>query len=97
MLTVTARAKARLLQALKQQTSDRDKAIRLVLAPCLSQPLGFILDEQEEGDQVVKAEDGRSVLLLGPKVGAALENSLIDYCDTDMGAAFTLCRLGPIH
>lgn len=97
MLTVTGRAKERLIQALSQQTTDPDKAIRLILAPCPSQPLGFILDEQEEGDQVVKADDGRKVLLLGPSVGAALEDSLIDYCETDMGAAFTVCRLGPIH
>ncbi len=97
MLTITGRAKARLVQALKQQTTDPDKAIRLILAPCPTQPLGFILDEREEGDQVVKAEDGSNVLLLGPNVGAALSNSLIDYCETDMGAAFTLCRLGPVH
>ena len=62
MLTVTGRAKARLVEALKQHTVDPDKAIRLVLAPSLSTPLGFILDEQEDGDLVVRAEDGSSAL-----------------------------------
>ena len=97
MLTVTGRAKARLVQALRQQTSDPEKAIRLVIAPCISTPLGFILDEQEEGDQVVKAEDGSKVLLLGPSVGAALDNSLIDYCETPRGTTFTLRKLGPVQ
>jgi Fe-S cluster assembly iron-binding protein IscA len=97
MLTLTGRARARLVEALRQQTTDPEKAIRLVLAPSLSQPVGFILDNQEEGDQVVKAEDGSKVLLLGPSVGAALDNSLIDYCETSMGAAFTLCKLGPVQ
>ena len=85
MLIVTGRAKARLVQALRQQTADPEKAIRLVLAPSPSRPLGFILDDQEEGDQVVNAEDGSKVLLMGPSVGAALDNSLIDYCETSMG------------
>jgi Fe-S cluster assembly iron-binding protein IscA len=97
MLTITGRAKARLAEALKEQTADPDKAIRLVLAPSVSTPLGFILDEREEGDQEVRAEDGRTVLLMGPSVGAALEDSLIDYCETPMGAAFTLCKLGPVQ
>ena len=97
MLTVTGRAKARLVQALRQQTADPEKAIRLVLAPSPSKPLGFILDDQAEGDQVVKAEDGSKVLLMGPSVSAALDNSLIDYCETSMGAAFTLCKLGPVQ
>lgn len=97
MLTVTGRARARLVQVLKQQTTDPGKAIRLVLAPSPSRALGFILDDQEEGDQVVKAEDGSKVLLLGPSVGAALDNTLIDYCETSMGAAFTLCKVGPVQ
>jgi Fe-S cluster assembly iron-binding protein IscA len=97
MLTVTGRAKARLVEALRQQTTDPDKAIRLVLAPSPTTPLGFILDDQEDGDQVVKAEDGSKVLLLGPSVGAALDSSMIDYCETAMGATFTLCRLGPVQ
>jgi Fe-S cluster assembly iron-binding protein IscA len=97
MVTVTGRAKERLVQALRKQTKDPDKAIRLVLAPSPFTPLGFILDEQEEGDQVVRAEDGSKVLLLGPSVGAALDHSLIDYCETELGAAFTLARLGPVH
>ncbi len=97
MLTITGRAKARLVHVLRQQTLDPGKAIRLVLAPSLSTPLGFILDEQEEGDQVVKAEDGSNVLLLGPSVGSALEDSLIDYLETPMGDAFTLCKLGPVQ
>lgn len=97
MLTVTKRARARLAQALRQQTEDPDKAIRLILAPSLFAPIAFILDEQEEGDQVVKDEEGENVLLLGPSVGAALEGSVIDYCETDIGCAFTLCKLGPVN
>lgn len=97
MLTVTKRAKARLLQALRQQTADPDKAIRLILAPSLFSPIGFILDEQEEADHVVRDEDGRKVLLVAPTVGAALEESVIDYCETHAGSAFTLCRFGPVN
>lgn len=97
MLTVTKRAKARLAEAIRQQTEDPNKAIRLILAPSLFSPIAFILDEQEEGDQVVKDEDGDNVLLLGPSVGAALDDSIIDYCETNMGCAFTLGKLGPVN
>lgn len=97
MLTLTGRAKARLLKALRQRTMDPEKAIRVVLAPCPSTPLGFILDKQEEGDQVITAENGRKVLLLGPCVGAALVDAMIDYCETPWGTAFTLCKLGPVQ
>jgi Fe-S cluster assembly iron-binding protein IscA len=98
MLTVTKRAKARLVQARRQQTEDPNKAIRLILAPSLFSPVAFILDEQEEGDQVVRDEYGDKVLLLGPSVGATLDDSLIDYCETQSGSCtFTLVKIGPVN
>ena len=97
MLTVTRRAEARLKQTLREETVDPGKAIRLVLAPSPFTPFGFIVDEQVEGDQVVKAEDGSRVLIVGPAVGAALEDSVMDYRETHMGSAFTLAKVGPVN
>jgi Fe-S cluster assembly iron-binding protein IscA len=97
MLTVTKRAEARLKQTLREETADPDKAIRLVLAPSPFTPFGFIVDEKVEGDQVVRAEDGSNVLIVGPAVGAALEDSVVDYRETHKGSAFTLSKLGPVN
>jgi len=97
MLTVTPRAKARLKQALRQQTANPDKAIRLILAPSLFAPFGFIVDQQEEGDHVIEAEDGSKVLIVAPAVGAALDESVMDYRETSLGSAFTLSKVGPVN
>jgi Fe-S cluster assembly iron-binding protein IscA len=97
VLTVTERAKERLWKTLKQETKDPGKAIRLILAPSPVAPFGFIVDDPEEGDHVIQAEDGSRVLLLGPAVRAALNDSVIDYRETCMGLAFTLARMGPVN
>ena len=97
MLTVTERAKERLWKTLRQETTDPDKAIRLILAPSPVAPFGLIVDDPEEGDLVIQTKDGSGVLLLGPAVRAALNDSIIDYRETCMGLAFTLAKVGPVN
>jgi Fe-S cluster assembly iron-binding protein IscA len=97
MLTVTERARERLWKTLRQETTDPGKAIRLILAPSPASPFGFIVDDPEEGDHIIQAEDGSGVLLLGPVVRAALNDSIIDYRETCMGLAFTLSKVGPVN
>jgi Fe-S cluster assembly iron-binding protein IscA len=97
MLTVTRRARVKLRQTLREATTDPDKAIRLVLVPSPFMPFGFVVDGQEEGDQVVESDDGSKVLIVGPAVGAALADSIMDYCETHTGSAFTLSRVGPVN
>ena len=73
------------------------EAIRLILAPSPVSPFGFIVDDPEEGDHIIQAEDGSGVLLLAPVVRAALNDSIIDYRETCMGLAFTLSKVGPVN
>lgn len=97
MLTVTRKARVKLRQTLRQATTDPDKGIRLVLVPSPFVPFGFVVDGQEEGDQVVESEDGSKVLIVGPAVGAALTDAVMDYSETQMGSAFTLSKVGPVN
>jgi len=97
MVTVSGRARQKLLEALQEHNQDPDKALRLVLAPSMEYPLGFILDYHEEADRTVESEDGVKILLVGPAVAAALSGVIIDYQDSDHGEGFTLTRVEPVN
>lgn len=97
MLTVTKKARAKLKEALEEEQAQPDKAIRLVLTSSFVSPLNFIIDEEGEGDQVVRSDDGTKVLLIGPTLHTALEGMVIDYLPTVEGSAFTVSRREPVN
>lgn len=97
MVSVTGKARRKLMETLREQSGDPDKALRLVVAPSLEAPLGFIVDDPEAGDRAVTSEEGATLLLVGPVVAAALRGVLIDYEDSPEGERFTLSQTGPVN
>jgi len=97
MVSVTGKARKKLLETLREQSGDPEKALRLVVAPSLDVPLGFIVDAPEAGDRAVRSEEGATLLLVGPAVAAALRGVLIDYEDSPEGERFTLSQAEPVN
>ena len=97
MITVTEKAKAKLTETLREQDAGPGRALRVVIAPSIQYPLGFVVDEQELGDQALSDDKGETLLLLGPAVAAALHETVIDYEETPEGEAFTVSKNVPVH
>ena len=97
MIVITAKAKEKLEEILRQETTDRHKAMRIITTPSSEKPLGFVVDEEDESDLVVESEEGRCVLLIGPGMGAALQGSVIDYGETETRPGFIVYKKGYIN
>jgi len=98
MVTVSQKARKKLMETLREQSEDPEKALRLVVAPSLDAPLGFIVDAPEAGDRTVTSEEGAPLLLAGPAVAAALRGVSIDFEeDSTKGERFTLSRGEPVN
>jgi Fe-S cluster assembly iron-binding protein IscA len=98
MISVTDKAKEKLLEALREQQAEPGSVLRVVLAPSIHYPLGFVVDEQEEGDHTVDLMEGVTLLILGPAVAAALQGTVIDYQESPQGEEyFTVSRNMPIN
>ena len=95
MLTVTAPAKEKLEEALQEQTTDPEVAIRIIASPSEPNRLALVLDKEKEGDQVVESEGGSKLLLIGPDLAPALDGLVIDHQETPEGAGFTISKLAP--
>lgn len=95
MLTVTDSAKEKLTEALQEQTSDPEIAIRIVPSPSEPNRLELVLDQERDGDQVVENSEGAKVLLIGPELTPALSGMVFDYQETSQGDGFTLSMSEP--
>lgn len=89
---MTERAKTKLEESLRERAANPTKGIRLILLPLSERPLNFILDDEEQGDLVLKNEKGANLLFVRPSLGPALDGMVIDYCETLMGSGFTISR-----
>lgn len=87
MLKVTDRAKEELAYARGAYALAPEQAFRIVAGP--DNELGFEVDVQRPGDQVVE-HDGVVVLLLDPILAEGLEGRTLDAEETDQGVTFTL-------
>jgi len=92
MLTVTAKAKDKLKEALQQQ-GDSQMAFRIVPSPSNPGQLQVALDKPKEEDQVVETEDGKKLLLIGPDLVPTLDRIVMDYQETSQGSGFTMSEL----
>ena len=92
MIAITSKAKEKLEEMLREHTTDSQKAMRIVTTSSSERPLGFILDEEDDRDLVIQSEEGRSVLLIGPALGAALEGTVIDYGETETRPGFVVYK-----
>ena len=95
MLTVTTTAKEKFKEALQTRTTDPEIAIRIISSPSKPNQLELALDREKEGDQVVKTEEGRKVLLIGADLVPVLEEVTIDYKETTEGTGFTISKPTP--
>jgi Fe-S cluster assembly iron-binding protein IscA len=95
MLTVTTTAKEKFREALQTRKMDSEIAIRIIPSPSKPNWLELVFDKEKEGDQVVRTEDGRKVLLIGADLTPALEEVVIDYMETSEGPGFTISKAAP--
>ena len=95
MLTVTTTAKEKFKEALQTRTTDPEIAVRIISSPSKPNRLELVLDKEKEGDQVVKTEEGRKVLLIGHDLIPALEEMVVDYKETTEGIGFTISKPPP--
>ena len=93
MLTVTATATAKLLEALQGLTENPELATRIIVSLSTPDRLEMILDKEGDGDQVVESEGGIKVLLIEPDLALALEGIVLDYQETPEGEGFTMMEL----
>jgi Fe-S cluster assembly iron-binding protein IscA len=95
VLTVTTTAKEKFREALQTATTDPEVAMRITLSPSKPNRLSLVLYKEKEGDQVVRTEEGRKVLLVGADLGPALDEVVIDYKETTEGTGFTIEKPPP--
>jgi Fe-S cluster assembly iron-binding protein IscA len=95
MLTVTESAKEKLQEALEQQTSDPELAIRITTSGTDPNQLDMILDKMKENDQVIKNKSGNNLLLIGTDIAPALDGMVIDFKETPQGQNFTISKHEP--
>lgn len=95
MFTVTSKAKEKLKEALQEQTTDPEVAVRIIHSPSTPGQLKLVLGKEREGDQVVKDEEGIDVLFIGSDLAPGLEGRVLDYQETPQGAGFTISEPAP--
>jgi Fe-S cluster assembly iron-binding protein IscA len=95
MLMVTTTAKEKFREALQTRKMDPEIAIRIIPSPSKPNWLELVFDKEKEGDQVVRTEEGRKVLLIGADLMPALEEVVIDYMETSEATGFTISKPAP--
>ena len=89
MISVTDSAKKHLKGALLAHSDDPDISLRLVAKP--GGQLGFVLDRETKGDQVVEHK-GTKVLLVGQELAPVVTGLILDVRDTAEGSELFLSR-----
>ncbi len=95
MLTVTTTAKEKLKKTLQNNTEDPEVAIRIISSPSSPNQLKLALDKEKDGDQVVKNEDGKKILLIGPNLVSLIDEMVLDYQETPQESGFIILKLTP--
>jgi hypothetical protein len=93
MFVVTAKAKEKLKEALHELSADAGEAFRIT--PFLSMQNDFLLslDNEREGDRVVKSEEGVKVLFIESCLAPELEGKVLDHQEMIHLSGFTISRL----
>jgi Fe-S cluster assembly iron-binding protein IscA len=95
MLSVTTTAKEKFNEALKSRTTDPEMAVRIISSPSEPNRLELVFDKEKEGDQVVRTEEGRRLLLIGADLIPVLDETVVDYKETTEGTGFTISKSAP--
>jgi Fe-S cluster assembly iron-binding protein IscA len=92
MLSVTSLAKEKMKQALQTEKEDEESLIRITRSSDPPQALGFLIDTEKEGDQVIRDNEGEKLLLIGEEIGPTLVGLVLDYRDTGQGMRFIITQ-----
>lgn len=92
MLTVTAQAKVKLQEVLARQTTESEVALRVKPNHPRRSSFELVLDREKKGDQVIKAQGGKTVLLIRSDLAAQLTGIMLDYRETLHGPDFVVAR-----
>jgi Fe-S cluster assembly iron-binding protein IscA len=92
MFTVTTSAEGKLKEALQESASEPEQAIRIMPSPSKPDQLALAVDEEREGDEVVKDQEGSKLLLIGTNVSPVLDGMTMDYQETPQGSSFVLSQ-----
>jgi Fe-S cluster assembly iron-binding protein IscA len=92
MLSVTSLAKEKMKYALQAESKDEESLIRITRSSDPPHELGFLIDTEKEGDQVIYDNEGEKLLLIGEDIGPVLVGLVLDYRDTGQGMRFTITQ-----
>ncbi len=87
MLNVTEKAVDVLARSLDASDAGENHGLRLARTP--QGEFGLAIDQEREGDQVVKLEE-RPVLFVGEDVSSDLDGAILDVVESPEGTKLTL-------
>lgn len=87
MLNVTEKAVDILANSLEASEASEEQSLRLARTP--QGEVGLAIDEERDGDQVVKQEE-RAILVLDKEISTALDGATLDVSDSPEGQRLTL-------
>jgi Fe-S cluster assembly iron-binding protein IscA len=87
MITVTDKAIDALAESLESSEASDEQRLRLARNP--GGEFGLAIDEERDGDQVVKHND-RTVLVIDETVATSLDGATLDVVDLPEGQRLTL-------
>lgn len=87
MLNVTDKALDVLAKSLDASEATEQQGLRLARTP--QGEFGLAIDEEREGDQVVRQEE-RAVLLVDQEIASALDGATLDVIESPEGTRLTL-------
>jgi len=92
MLKLSSNAKEKLGTILNTHKVEPEKTIRVVKSTAEDSDLEFVWDKEQENDQVIKNDDGRTVLVVKSDLAQSLDGMTLHYRETPEGAGFMLKR-----
>jgi Fe-S cluster assembly iron-binding protein IscA len=92
MLSITSLAKEKMKHALENEKEDEESLIRITRSSDSPHALGFLIDTEKEGDQVIRDNEGEKLLLIGEEIGPTLVGLVLDYRDSGQGMRFTITQ-----
>ena len=79
MLVVTEAVKVKFKETLIERSKDPEEIIRAIISTSDPNKIEFVLSKEEEGDQVIKSEEGEKILVIGSNLAPTLEGMVLDY------------------
>ena len=89
MITVTERAKDKLMMTLIESTDDREEGLRLKMKA--TGQLGLVLDKESPDDNTIEHE-GLKLLMVGHELDELLQGVTLDVRDTPDGPRLTILQ-----